>query len=194
MKKNEDYLALQDPELMDPKDLIPYAKNARRHGAEIEILCNDIREHKFDKAHSIIVDKNHVIIAGHGRRLAAMKLGMKLVPVVVRDDLDIRQARTYRLSDNKISDMSGWDFDVLDQEIMELSDLGVDMEQYGFEDFSEFEEPGTVDDEPISTSDTSSEPQESSKSQYRLVVFCSDGAELQNLYEELTEKGYKCQV
>lgn len=194
MKKSDDYLALQDVEYMDPKDLIPYAKNARKHGSEIEILCNDIREHKFDKAHAIIVDKNHVIICGHGRRLAAIKLGMKRVPVVVRDDLDIKKVKSYRLSDNKMSDLSGYDFDFLDAELLELDEMGVDMTQFGFEDMSIFdepEEPATEEDEaPETYSETSEEP----KKQFKLLVICADGAELQNLFEELTEKGYKCQI
>jgi hypothetical protein len=194
MKKKEDYLALQDIEYMDPKDLIPYAKNARRHGSEIEILCNDIREHKFDKGHAIIVDKNHVIIAGHGRRLAAMKLGMKKVPVIVRDDLDVKQVKSYRLSDNKMSDLGGYDFDILDAELMELEEMGVDMEQFGFEDFSEFEEPESAEVEQIDAPETSSDPPEEPSRTHKLIVICDDSAELQNLYDELTEKGYKCQI
>ena len=194
MKKKDNFLALQKVQYMDPKDLIPYKKNARRHGSEIEILCNNIREHKFDEAHAITVDKNHVIICGHGRRLAAMKLGMTSVPVVVRDDLDIRQVKSYRLSDNKISDMSGWDFDFLDEELMELDDMGIDMTQFGFEDMSVFEEPKESEveqtDDPKDEPDVGSEPQKT----FKLVVICSDGADLQNLYEELTEKGYKCHM
>lgn len=93
-----------------------------------------------------------------------------------------------------MSDLGGYDFDILDAELLELDEMGVDMTQFGFEDMSVFDEPGEPeteeDDEPETPAEVTNEP----KKQFKLLVICNDGAELQNLFEELTEKGYKCQL
>lgn len=187
----------------NPADLIPYDKNARTHDSEIEFLCNSIKAHGFDASHAIGVDRNMVIIHGHGRRLAAMKLGMKEVPVVVRDDLTDEQVMAFRLADNKVSDMSGWDFDLLDQELAFLKDMDLDMTQFGFEDFSAFDEPeggydgphGEDEDEGgeliVETSDPVKGAQDES---YRLIVDCDDHADMKALAEELKNRGYHCQM
>lgn len=151
-KKKDDMVAYDlDPktglvkaktEYIDPELLIPYKYNARKHQSEIEKLCNIMKKVGFPDAKAIEVDKNLVIINGHGRRLAAMKLGMKQVPYIVRDMSD-KLARTYRIADNRISDLSGWDFDVLQIETMELKGMDVPLEDFGFEDMG-FDEP--VDD------------------------------------------------
>lgn len=151
-KKKDDMVAYDlDPktrlvkakvEYIDPELLIPYKYNARKHQSEIEKLCNIMKKVGFPVAKAIEVDKNLVIINGHGRRLAAMKLGMKQVPYIVRDMSD-KLARTYRIADNRISDLSGWDFDVLQIETMELKGMDVPLEDFGFEDMG-FDEP--VDD------------------------------------------------
>lgn len=187
----------------NPADLIPYDKNARTHDSEIEFLCNSIKAHGFDASHAIGVDKNMVIIHGHGRRLAAMKLGMKEVPVVVRDDLSDEQVIAFRLADNKVSDMSGWDFDLLDQELAFLKDMDFDMTQFGFEDFSAFDEPEGGHDGPygedmagdeeliVDTSDSVKGAQDES---YRLIVDCDDHTDMKTLAEELKNRGYHCQM
>lgn len=187
----------------NPADLIPYSKNARTHDSEIEFLCNSIKAHGFDASHAIGVDKNMVIIHGHGRRLAAIKLGMKEVPVVVRDDLSEEQVMAFRLADNKVSDMSGWDFDLLDQELAFLKDMDFDMTQFGFEDFSAFDEPeGGYDgsygedmagDEELIV-ETSNPVKGAQDESYRLIVDCDDHTDMKTLAEELKNRGYHCQM
>ena len=118
---------------IDPEKLIPYKYNARKHQSEIDNLCNIIKTVGFPDAKAIEVDKNMVIINGHGRRLAAMKLGMKEVPYVVRD-MSEELARTYRIADNKISDMSGWDFDILEMEYKDLKKMNIPLDDFGFQD------------------------------------------------------------
>jgi hypothetical protein len=187
----------------NPADLVPYDKNARTHDSEIEFLCNSIKAHGFDASHAIGVDKNMVIIHGHGRRLAAMKLGMKEVPVVVRDDLSEEQVMAFRLADNKVSDMSGWDFDLLDQELAFLKDMDFDMTQFGFEDFSAFDEPGEGYDGPYGEDmagdeelivETPGPVKGAQDESYRLIVDCDDHTDMKTLAEELKNRGYHCQM
>lgn len=184
----------------NPAELIPYTKNARTHDSEIEFLCNSIRTYGFDISHAIGVDKDLVIIHGHGRRLAAMKLGMKEVPVVVRTDLTDDEVRAFRLADNKVSDMSGWDFDLLDEELAFLKDIDIDMTQFGFEDFTQFEEPSAEVEEGDSDDGTiiETEPRDGGEGEvelsYRVIVECPDARSQKELYEELGERGFYCQM
>ena len=109
-------------------DLKPYPQNAKKHPSEqVEHIANSIREFGFQQP--IVVDKDNVVVIGHGRLLAAKKLNMDSVPCVCADDLTDEQIKALRLADNKTNE-SEWDFDLLD---MELSDIEIDMEQFGFE-------------------------------------------------------------
>lgn len=109
-------------------DLKPYPQNAKKHPAEqVEHIANSIREFGFQQP--IVVDKDNVVVIGHGRLLAAKKLNMDSVPCVRADDLTDEQIKALRLADNKTNE-SEWDFDLLD---MELSDIEIDMEQFGFD-------------------------------------------------------------
>lgn len=110
--------------------LIPYENNARTHGTELEFLKNNIRTLGFRTP--IEVDAEMVIICGHGRRLAAMELGMGVVPVTVHADLTEDEVCARRLADNEVSDLSGYDFELKDLELRKLEDLGWDMESLGF--------------------------------------------------------------
>lgn len=182
---------------IDPHKLIPYDKNARLHGSELEFLKNSIRNNRFSEAQAIEVDKNMVIIRGHGRRLAAIALGMKKVPYVMRDDLSPAQVKEYRLADNKVSDLSGWDYDTLSDELDDLKELGVDMTEFGFEDFTQFEGPdvaGEDEEEDGTPLDDLKKGDGESGKVYRLMVICDDEADRLNLAEELAEKGYICQL
>ena len=86
-------------------NLVPYEKNAKKHPPEqIAKIAASIKSMGFNPASAISVDKDGVIINGHGRRLAAISLGMKEVPVVVCDDLTPEQVRAYRLVDNKVAE------------------------------------------------------------------------------------------
>lgn len=184
----------------NPASLIPYDKNARTHDSELEFLCNSIRENGFDAGHAIVVDKDDVIICGHGRRMAAMKLGMKEVPVLKRDDLTDDQVKAYRLSDNKLSDLSGWDFDVLDKELNLLREVGFDMTQFGFDDFSDFDVPlAEGDDESEDEGEDGTVIMEAPSTEkggpvkvYRIIVDCEDLNSQKALYDELQDRGFDC--
>src|ERR1043166_2996446 len=110
--------------------LIPYAKNARTHSDEqVAQIAASIRE--FGWTNPVLVDGEDGIIAGHGRLLAARKLGMTLVPVIELAGLNEAQKRAYVLADNKLALNAGWDEAMLRLEIGELADLGFDLSVIG---------------------------------------------------------------
>ena len=85
--------------------LIPYENNVKIHDKDqVAKIAKSIEKAGWSEAQAIEVDKNGVIINGHGRRLAAIKLGMKNVPVLVRDDLSEEDVKAYRLLDNKVAE------------------------------------------------------------------------------------------
>ena len=103
---------------VDTYTLVPYVKNAKEHPQEQVLkIADSITEFGFQQP--IVVDKNNVIIVGHGRLEAAKKLGMEQVPVLVVDLTD-EQAKAYRLADNKLNE-SAWDMDLVIEELKELS-------------------------------------------------------------------------
>lgn len=111
--------------------LIPYAKNARTHSDEqIAQIAGSIKEFGFNNP--VLVDKDNSIIAGHGRVLAARKLGMDKVPVVILNHLTESQRKAYILADNRIALNSGWDSSMLSVELQDLKD-DIDLSLLGFD-------------------------------------------------------------
>lgn len=117
-----------------PDELTPYVKNAKVHTTEqIDKIAGQIAAFGFDQP--IVVDKEGVIIKGHGRREAAIRLGLEKVPVIVQD-LDEYQAMAARIADNKIAETS-WDKDLLRFDIHTLDSMNFDLALTGF-DASQF--------------------------------------------------------
>jgi DNA modification methylase len=113
--------------------LVPYARNARTHTAEqVAQIAASIVEFGF--TNPILVDSMDGIIAGHGRLLAARKLGLPEVPVVVLDHLSETQRRAYIIADNKLAMNAGWDEKILAAELRELEKDGMDLAVVGFSD------------------------------------------------------------
>ena len=111
--------------------LIPYARNARQHSdAQVAQIAASIRE--FGWAAPIIVDAQSNVIAGHGRLLAARKLGLAEVPVVSMDHLSDTQRRALTLADNKIAENATWDEALLGVELAALSEAGFELGLTGF--------------------------------------------------------------
>jgi ParB-like chromosome segregation protein Spo0J len=112
---------------------IPYARNARTHSdAQVAQIAASIKEFGF--VNPILAGPDCVIIAGHGRLLAARKLGMKEVPVIVIEGLNENQRRALVIADNKLSLNAGWDEEALRLEIEALRDADYDLNIIGFED------------------------------------------------------------
>ena len=108
---------------VDVNDLTPYENNPRKNKDAVQYVKNSIEQFGFKVP--IVVDKDGVIVAGHTRVLAAKELGMKQVPAVVADDLTEEQVRAFRLADNSTAEMSSWDFDKLEVEILKIGTLDV---------------------------------------------------------------------
>lgn len=111
--------------------LIPYARNSRTHSeAQITKIAASIKEFGF--LNPVIVDGENGIVAGHGRVLAAKKLGMDEVPVVEANHLTEAQRRAYIIADNRLALDAGWDDEMLRVEFAELEGLGFDLDLTGF--------------------------------------------------------------
>lgn len=139
--------------LVSTAGLIPYARNSRTHSdAQVAKIAASIREFGF--LSPIIVDGDNGIIAGHGRLMAAQKLGLAEVPVIEAAHLTEAQKRAYVIADNRLALDAGWDNDMLKVELADLGDLNFDLALTGF-DLGElaalFDEPnfapGTEDDQ-----------------------------------------------
>jgi DNA modification methylase len=113
--------------------LIPFARNPRTHSeAQIAQIAASIAEFGFNNP--ILVDTNAGILAGHGRLLAARKLGLAEVPVIVLDHLSEAQKRAYIIADNQLALNAGWNDDILQQELRALQEESFDVSLLGFED------------------------------------------------------------
>jgi hypothetical protein len=111
--------------------LVPYARNARTHtAAQIDQIAASIRE--WGWTNPVLVDENGTIIAGHGRVLAAQKLGLMQVPVMVAAGWSEAQRRAYVIADNRIALNAGWDETMLGLELAELAALEFDLPLIGF--------------------------------------------------------------
>jgi hypothetical protein len=115
-------------------DLKPYENNARTHSDEqVEQLTKSIKQFGFNNP--ILVQEDLTVVAGHGRLLAAKKLGLEKVPVIKLRHLSKEQVKAYVLADNKLALNAGWDDELLKAELMAIQEAGeVDMAAIGFSD------------------------------------------------------------
>lgn len=111
--------------------LVPYARNARTHSSDqVDQIAASIREWGWTVP--VLVDEDGGLIAGHGRVMAAKKLGLAEVPVMVASGWSEGQKRAYVLADNKLAINAGWDNDMLKVELAELADMDFDLDLTGF--------------------------------------------------------------
>lgn len=134
--------------------LIPYARNSRTHSDEqVSQIAASMREWGVTSA--VLVDEEGGIIAGHGRVMAAKKLGMTTLPVMVASGWTDSQKRAFVIADNKLALNAGWDAEMLALEVGELEDLGFDLSLTGFsdEELAAIEpqnaEPGLTDEDEV---------------------------------------------
>jgi hypothetical protein len=166
-------------------ELIPYVNNSRTHSDEqVAQIAASIKE--FGWTNPILVDGKNGIIAGHGRLLAARKLGHKEVPTIELSELTDAQKRAYIIADNKLALNAGWDDEVLKLEIQQLSDLNFDLTLLGFDEVElakMFDE--VVDEEPEG---------KNYQEVFNIIVECSNEAEQEKIFNRLDSEGYKCRV
>ena len=163
--------------------LKPYENNARTHNEEqVKKIVRSIEEFGF--INPVLIDGNFGIIAGHGRVMAAKKMGMTEVPCLFVEDLTEAQKRAYIIADNKLALDAGWDEELLHFELAELQDMDFDITLTGFDVDALYE------DELQERKDIS----ETLKEEFKLIVDCVDETNLQELYERLSEEGYECRI
>jgi ParB-like chromosome segregation protein Spo0J len=173
-----------------PESITPYPNNIKKHPVhQIDKIAGQISEFGFDQP--IVVDKNKVIIKGHGRRAAALRLGLKEVPIIISDLTDM-EAKAARMGDNKVAE-SDWDEDMLRFELGTLQRNEYDLGLTGFE-------VGELDKlmaDPVETESSTSDDQETqqeAQTQYVVAVECKDENDMQKIYDEMTGKGYSCKL
>ena len=131
-------------------DLLPYARNARTHSEEqITQLASSIKEFGFNNP--VAIDSDNMILCGHGRVMAAKKLGLDKIPTVNLSHLTPTQKKAYILADNKLALNAGWDEEMLKLELEELKLANFDLDLVGFDSlelediFDEGEEASILD-------------------------------------------------
>ena len=191
----------------------PYDYNSRKHSdSQIKQIAKSISEFGF--TNPSVVDDDLTIIAGHGRIEAAKLLNLKEVPCIIMTGLTDAQKRAYVIADNKISENSEWDYDVLKYELKELEEIGVDYDLLGFdqEDYDElFPEIEEIVSDKVNTSKHSIEDYEASnirqiilvygEYQYKLIVealakYCREkglGSNTEAVTDLLEQQGYEVQ-
>jgi DNA modification methylase len=118
-------------ELRSIRSIKPYPGNPRVNDEAVEAVARSIQEFGFRQP--IVVDAQGVIIVGHTRYKAALKLGLKEVPVHVATDLTPTQVKAYRLADNATNEIAGWDYDLLPIELSALQEVNYDLGLLGFD-------------------------------------------------------------
>ena len=118
---------------MPAAKLVPYARNARTHSEEqVAQIAASISEFGF--TNPILIGDDDVIIAGHGRLMAAQRLGLTEVPTIVLDHLNAAQRRALVVADNKIALNAGWDLEILMEQVDVIRSEGFDLDLIGFSD------------------------------------------------------------
>jgi DNA modification methylase len=132
-------------EMRDIGQIKPYENNPRFNDAAVDAVAKSIQEFGFRQP--IVVDEDGVIIVGHTRYKAALKLGLKKVPVHVAKGLTPAQARAYRLADNQTATLSQWDEERLPLELAELQgmDFNLDLTGFSAEDIMRYLDPPTTE-------------------------------------------------
>jgi site-specific DNA-methyltransferase (adenine-specific) len=119
-------------ELRKPSEFKPYPGNPRVNDAAVDAVVALIKQ--FGWRVPIVVDAESVIVCGHTRYKAALKLGLEQIPVHVARDLTPEQVRAYRIADNKSSELADWDYDLLPVELTAVRDDGIDLGSLGFDE------------------------------------------------------------
>lgn len=162
-------------------DLTPYENNPRLNDGAVDAVAKSIEEFGFKVP--IVIDKDGVIVAGHTRLKAAKQLHIDEVPCIIADDLSDEELKAFRLADNKVSELAGWDFDKLDAE---LKNIDFDMSDFGF-DFN------TIDEENDKFDDADTEYHDINDKTIIAIEFDTE-QELESAFQKLNDEGYNCQI
>jgi len=130
-------------------EIIPYSKNPRVNNNAVDKTVMSIKEYGWQQP--IVIDKNKIVIAGHTRLKAAIKIGLESCPVLIAENLTTAQAKAYRIADNRTGELATWDDELLLSEIKELDAMNFDVELTGF-DLGKFdfgEKGGLIGDDEV---------------------------------------------
>lgn len=177
-------------EVLPVEFLIPYARNARTHSdAQVAQIAGSIREFGF--TNPVLIDAAGGIIAGHGRVLAARKLGMQEVPCIRLSHLTEIQKRAYVLADNKLALNAGWDEAML---ALELSALQIEGFDLGLTGFDAVELDGALDAEAVGDDAPGDDEGIDYKEHFAVLVECDSESHQADVFEKLKSDGYVCKV
>ena len=172
--------------------LIPYARNSRTHSDEqVAQVAASIREFGF--TNPVLIDGDGGIIAGHGRVMAARKLGMDKVPCIRLAHLTEAQRRAYVIADNKLALNSGWDEKMLALELADLRDASFDLDLTGFSG-KELDGLLLIDGEAPGPGESASESGINYQEKFCILVDCSGEDDQRKKYDALVAAGYACRV
>lgn len=165
--------------------ITPYAKNNRTHPADqIERIAASIKHFGFNQP--VVIDENNVCLVGHGRLLAAQKLGLDKIPTLKKTELSEKQKRAYRILDNKLQNDSTWEFENLESELKLLEAEGFELEPWGLESLRDLF--------PSETHALSNDELQNLEKSYKIEIDCVSEGDQQIVYERLTKEGLKCRL
>lgn len=173
--------------------LKPHPRNARVHSpAQVALLAGSLQRYGWTRP--VLVDGDAVIIYGHGIVQAAVSLGLEHVPVVRRTDLTQDEIRRYLIADNKLAELSTWDYEILSTEAADLADPAED--GFGLADvgFTEGELRALLGEGAGAGAPGEEIPASKYEEQFGVIVVCQSEADQKRVYEELTAKGLECRV
>ena len=175
--------------------LIGYARNSRTHDErQIDVLCKSITEYGF--TNPILIDGDRGVIAGHGRIMAAEKLGLVEVPCIELRHLTNEQKRAYLILDNQSSLMSGWNEALLAQELADLSGVGIEAVDLGFDaaEVDRLMETLGVEFGGKASQQQDARSQLSDALVFSVVVETSSETTQAQLLSRLESEGFKCRL
>lgn len=160
-------------------EIKPYGKNPRKNDGAVDAVAESIKQCGY--CSPIVVDENYEVLAGHTRLKALKKLGRKECEVVVKEGLTEEQKQKYRILDNKTGEFAEWDLDILQEQLKDLDFEGFD---FGFAQYND------SDINIVERKDLS----DTLENEYKCIIDCENETQLQAIYEEMTERGFKCTI
>lgn len=175
---------------IDPHELKPYDKNSKKHpNGQIDRLSKLIENYGFPESKAILIDEDKIIVAGHGRRLAAIALGLKEVPYQVVTDISSADIKAMRIADNAIAE-SGWDYELLKEEYQDLELEDFDMELLSLDD-SHLE---TMEIEFDDKNHENIKEENYDENIFTLIIEFKDETSCESIYNEMESRGISCRI
>lgn len=192
----------------------PYEKNPRKNDGAVDGVAESIKQFGFQQP--IVVDSKNVIVVGHTRYKAAQKLGLETVPCVRADQLTKEQVKAYRILDNKLNELAGWDFSVLSEELktfqFDFEGFNINLPSFDISDL--FKEPSPLSPNTTTNVDEQAEERNVSRedncasnsyedegereedpvlsnSSFYLIVEAESSEEMEELYQRFKSEGLR---